>query len=490
MSPFPPNPTYSSTMTSENPPTIPDPWDQGDPWEDVSTIDDPWTDHTTPWLESGEDAPQPEQRAQMYSYEKISLIAQHGQGQVWLAKAAGSDAQYAQKYLLRADQQDDTKRFLREVRIQSMLDHPGIMPIHAFDFEADTPWYVMPLASRSLRDLMTDKGALSEDDTVDILLQVAAALSYAHGEGVVHRDVKPENFLELDGKWVVSDFGLCRDWTADSTTVTRTGVALGTLPYMPPEQFTSPHQAEATADVFALGRVLYECLTGRSPWPHRDPDLVPARFKYIFTKATNDDASKRYGTMAELIADLKSLTSTESDDLALPVEHAQDLAEDVLKNKANAAAKLTAHILRNLSDEVFLKKFLPSALPPVLAALRAQDTSAFNQMVRAFDRAAEGDQPFAWTDLAATFLQRVFAISADPDIRELCLHRILVLGTEHNRWAVRDMYVKIISQIHDPAEVLMVSHQLGAYPQGAAFVRDGADHVSLPLRIRQALLAA
>lgn len=469
-----PNPWDSQPTT--------DPWQAtGDPWK--ATASDPWTSDEN--IVPGSASP----NAEMYSYSKVKQIGEPGgQGEVWLVEREGSSIQYAQKFLLPTGGSDDVKRFHREVRIQSTLDHPGIMPIHAVNFDASPPWFVMPLADHSLRWLLKQQGTLDEDDTVDILLQVAAALGHAHAEGIIHRDIKPENVLFLDGRWVVTDFGLCRDWTADSTTVTKTGTALGTLPYMAPEQWTDPHNVGAPADVFAIGRVMYECLTGQYPWPNVRHELVPDRFKYIFTKCEAYEADKRYATVDALVSDLKALSTP--DDLALPIEHAQALAGRVAARDVRAVEELVSFILRNLSDEVFLRTFLPSVTPPVLAALRRHNTAAFHQIVKAFDQVAAGGQAFSWTDTAATFLERVFSISPEAEIRDLVLRRLLVLGTEHNRWAVRTVYMGIISRLTAPEDVLLVARHLSEYPAGAEFVRPAAEGVSLPLRIQRALDAA
>lgn len=466
---------------------------QADPWGARNNPDprEGKQGSATGW-EWGNSDPVTPASVQPMRFHRTNLIAQHGQGEVWRATLENSDRVYAIKILLEPNQNvkdiGSARRFEREVRAQSTLVHAGIMPVVTSNFSDSPPWFVMPIAERSLRDILREERDLSDDECVGIISQVAEALSYAHQNGVIHRDVKPENILWLNERWVLSDFGLCRDYGADSTTYTQADSVLGTLPYMAPEQWTDPHNVKAPADIFAIGRVFYEILTGKVPWPNVQMERVPDRFKYIITKCLNDSPKSRYPSVEAFLTDLQALTASQND-LALPIDHAQKLAERVAASDISATAELIHFVLGNLSDDIFLGGFLPSVTPPVLAAMQDRDQAAFTQIVRAFDKVCSGSHAFSWTDSAARLLERVFKISNDPATREMVLARILRLGTEHNRWAVRDIYVNLISGLTDAHDILMVAGQLSDYPRGAAFVREITDNLSLPRRIVEALAA-
>ncbi|WP_420098203.1 serine/threonine-protein kinase [Corynebacterium sp.] len=463
-------------------------WDHSG-WEDELDYDEPapwedWSHGSTDTQRTMTDEPTTREA----KYEKIEKIAEHGQGTVWKVQEKTNGTILAQKWLLETQQNDQTlKRFHREVRTQSALKHPGIMPILEFSFSSSPPWYVMPLAQESLADTLRKNGRLSESNTVLVISQVISGLKFAHNEGVIHRDIKPDNILFINGKWVVSDFGLCRDYTAETSTMTVDGVQYGTLPYMAPEQFSSAHTVTAAADIYSLGKVLYQCLTGRLPFPQMDDELIPDSFKYIVTKSTSFKVEDRHTSLESLESDITALA--EPTTLTRPIDYAQELHRQATSDDLEAVPKLLKFILKNLSDEVFIRGFLPQIQPKVLAALQAHSEEGFRQAVRAFDRAASGQQPFSWTDTAALFLQRVFEITTNQNIKDIALKRILVLGTEQNRFAVRDIYISIISELTSPNDVLMAAQQLSAYPRGAGFVRDYPKQVSFPERIQDALAA-
>jgi len=160
------------------------------------------------------------------------------------------------------------ERFLREIKVAARLNHPHIVPLHDSGQAGDLLYYVMPFVEgESLRAHMARFGALSMEEAVDIARDVAAALDYAHRQQVVHRDIKPENVMMHEGEAMVTDFGIAKAVrAAGSENITQTGVAIGTPAYMSPEQASGEREPDGRSDIYSLGCMLYEMLTGQPPF--------------------------------------------------------------------------------------------------------------------------------------------------------------------------------------------------------------------------------
>ncbi len=175
-------------------------------------------------------------------------------------------------------------RFAREIAIAARLSHAHILPLYdsgTLDRPGATPvvFYTMPYVDgRSLRDRLHEQSPLPVAEALAIAAQVAAALDYAHRQGIIHRDIKPENILLAEGSALVADFGIARALEdAGAARLTETGLALGTPAYMSPEQASASGKLDGRSDVYALGCVLYEMLAGEPPFTGTTAQAVMAR---------------------------------------------------------------------------------------------------------------------------------------------------------------------------------------------------------------------
>ncbi|MFN2397969.1 MAG: protein kinase [Gemmatimonadaceae bacterium] len=253
-------------------------------------------------------------------------LGRGGMSTVFLARDVRHDREVALKVLREPIAQAvGAQRFLQEIRVISRLQHPHILPL--FDSgEADGQlFYVMPqVAGESLRNRLSREKQLPVEDALRITREVADALNYAHARGVVHRDIKPENILLSPTHAMVADFGIARAVDiAGAERITDKGLAVGTPAYMSPEQASGEADIDGRSDIYSLGCVLYEMLTGQTPFtgptsqaviarrfvlpppnPTLDRPAVPESAARSVVKALSLIPADRFQTGAEFIAAL------------------------------------------------------------------------------------------------------------------------------------------------------------------------------------------
>ena len=269
-------------------------------------------DHGGETFTAGESLPR------IAGYELKRQIGRGGSATVYLAREIKHDRLVALKVLhstLAASLQ--AERFLREISIIARLSHPNILPLLDSGSVGDSLYYVMPyVAGESLRDRL-NRGPLSAGEAIRLAREVAEALEHAHRQGVIHRDVKPENILLSDGRALVADFGIARAVSvAADDRLTMADLTPGTPRYMSPEQAAGARQIDGRSDVYSLGCVLYEMLSGWPPFDGTVQELmgqhisapVPAltapginrRLQSIVTKALAKHPDERFARAAEL----------------------------------------------------------------------------------------------------------------------------------------------------------------------------------------------
>ncbi len=171
------------------------------------------------------------------------------------------------------------ERFLTEIRLTAKLDHPHILTLIDSGESAGFLWYVAPfIRGESLRQKLDRQKQLGVAEAVEVARDIAGALDYAHAQGVIHRDVKPDNILLHEGEAMLADFGIAlavRE--AAGERLTETGLSVGTPKYMSPEQATAERQLDARSDVYSLGAVLYEMLAGEPPFTGATGQAVIAK---------------------------------------------------------------------------------------------------------------------------------------------------------------------------------------------------------------------
>ena len=205
------------------------------------------------------------ERAIGFQYDIIGLLGRGGMGAVYHAHEKALDRPVAIKVLPPdAVGGDARERFLREARTAARLTHPNIVPLFTFGETQGLVYYVMGYVDGESLEQRLRRGALDAETARTLLAQLAGALHYAHEQGIVHRDVKPDNVLiERDtGVAKLTDFGIAKR-SAGGETLTGTGLLMGTPKYMSPEQASGDRDLDARSDIYALGLMGYAMLTGR-----------------------------------------------------------------------------------------------------------------------------------------------------------------------------------------------------------------------------------
>ena len=223
------------------------------------------------------------------------------------------------------------ERFLREIEIAAQLHHPHILPLHDSGDAGGFLYFVMPyVPERSLRSRLDTEGRLPIADAVRVLRDVADALAHAHQRGVVHRDIKPENVLLSGHHALVTDFGVAKAMSeaADGQHLTGAGITLGTPTYMAPEQAAAEPNLDHRLDIYALGVLAYEMLTGRPPFERptvpqlltahmtqaadpvsRHRDDVPPELEQVVMRCLEKEPADRLQSAEEFLAQLEKLTT-------------------------------------------------------------------------------------------------------------------------------------------------------------------------------------
>jgi serine/threonine-protein kinase len=212
-------------------------------------------------------------------YEMERELGRGGMATVYLARDVRHDRAVALK-VLHPDLAIalGAERFQREIRLAAGLQHPHILAVHDSGENAGMLWFTMPyVEGESLRDRLNREKQLPVNDALRIAREAADALDFAHRHGVVHRDSKPENILLIDGHALVADFGIARSLSGGAERLTQTGTSLGTAAYMSPEQAAGEREVDGRSDTYSLGIVLYEMLTGETPFAGPTPEATIAR---------------------------------------------------------------------------------------------------------------------------------------------------------------------------------------------------------------------
>ena len=289
--------------------------DPSGPVEVAATIDS----DTSQSAAAGHPAPQPHELAGSFpQYEILELVGQGGMGAVYRAEQRSLGRVVALKVIKPdlADSSDFAERFAREARAMARLNHPNIVSVYDFGESDGMFFFTMEhVDGTDLRQLMAG-GTLTPAQALQIVPQICEALQYAHDEGIVHRDIKPENILvDRRGRVRIADFGLAKltHGATQQRNLTGTYQVMGTPKYMAPEQMEGAQQVDHRADIYSLGVVFYELLTGELPLGRfvapSEKAPIDGRLDEVVMRALEKELPKRYQQASEFKSEVERVSS-------------------------------------------------------------------------------------------------------------------------------------------------------------------------------------
>lgn len=390
-------------------------------------------------------------------YRVIGEIDRGGMGCVVLVEDLQTGSQFALKYCPSEDE-EMRRRFSREVRIMSSISHQNVMPVIDHNDRYSPPYFVMPLAARSVTDWVKENSDI--EYVLEIFMGICAGVQAIHSAGYTHRDIKPQNALVMpDGRVVVTDLGLARFDERDSTALTITTMFLGTTLYCAPEQLMlgGSRDADARTDVFQLGKVLYELVSGHQP-ALIDEHRLPLGLGHVVVRATQQQPDRRYQSVAQLMDAVQNFIRAQDPAAAVSsqfdvlIEQARSLLESgrYEANNCEAILEVLPHLAAD--SEIYIEQFerVPRELLRVMADTMPQLLERPLELYCAAVEDVIGSYNFAHAEIVAERMGSVFNGASMPALKVLALKATLIAAVKLSRYAAMEAFDRMLTAVGTP----------------------------------------
>ncbi len=403
-------------------------------------------------------------------YEVIERIGRGGMGTVLRCRRLSDDLIIALKYCHLKDTAA-LRRFAREVRSMRELAHPHVVSVLSMSLKHVPPYFVMPFADESCASKLPEYAA-NESLALDAFLELCQGVQAIHGAGMVHRDLKPDNALILNGAIVVADLGLVKPVNRVTTVLTETKMIVGTEIYLAPEQRLpgGSRDADHRTDVYQLGKTLYQFLTGKEP-VLMDMASVPSGLAHVIRKATREHPDERYHNVGQLIDAVRTARAAR-DPAANPVTSFEatigrikerlERGEYRVKDVRDLLSILALPAVRGVADQ-YLELFdqIPSEILELLAESHGDDLlPVLEGYVEAIDQVV-GGRGFSYAETVAEKMNLIASASgANAEIKALCIEAVLLAAVRLNRFAAMNSFNEMIAAVKDDAAAMAVREAL------------------------------
>lgn len=390
-------------------------------------------------------------------YKEIEKIGSGGFGEVWIVQDKNG-AQFARKKLTDVEEASK-RRFSREVRIQSKLNHANIVKVLDHELSDDIPSYIMHLYTGSLYSRLAEVIA-SDNLKTSIFSKVLDAIEYAHSQGVIHRDLKPENvLLDKHDEPALSDFGLGLDLDSKSTRQTTTGNKFGSRLYGSPEQFKDAKSTTELSDIYSLGRILYELYTEELQGFHQELHRLPSSIAYIVEKCTRTNPELRFRSVSELKQAWQNHLNPPQTERTTVESVIESINTDVLSGLE--AIHQIRSVLEGTDDVGIFDEIMSGIEPEKFMSLQDDNLEAFRALIKTnLQKLVVYGWPYSYMDRIADRLVIYYQVAKDLSTKTEILYSLHILGSYHRRYYVIEKTAEILKTLKDPGEIMSFSDRL------------------------------
>lgn len=391
-------------------------------------------------------------------YNIVNKIGKGGFGEVYAVEKDGNV--FALKICLsRGD--EDLRRFHGEIRLLGSVNHKNVIDLLYYDFEHTPPFFVMPLCQGALskKDYNKDLEILIND-----LFQICAGLESLHSNGIIHRDIKPNNILIDGDTLMLSDLGLGKFEVRDSTPLTPSAIMMGTKAYAPPEFYRVGGTKNATipSDIYQLGKTIYSLYTNENP-AYIDKSLIPNGLYYIIRKCTNDNPKDRYQSIPELRTALSKHLEVIKGDNNPYAAFDNLIAEQSKKQTTQDNIYYLFDILYEFKDEpdVFYSKI--KTIPvDYFSYLNDGDLQTFVDVYNDVVLELNDKGKLQWidADIIANQMEKIFYSTTNIEIQTIAMRITLFFSSLFNRYSAMDIFNNMLISVKTDKEAESISSML------------------------------